>query len=67
MVGREDTAARAPATVRPHVWEPVMRRVAVALCALKECGQDGAKPHLRLETEERLAGSRVRTLAEPGR
>jgi hypothetical protein len=47
---------------RPHVWEPVVRHVAKALCALEECGRTGADPQLRLETDERITGSWVRTL-----
>jgi hypothetical protein len=47
---------------RAQVWEPVLRHVALALCALEASGQPGANPYLRLETLARLTGSWLRVL-----
>jgi len=61
-------AARQKATegvlpsVRPHAWEPVLRHVALALCALENSGRAGTDPQLRLDAEERITGSWVRIL-----
>src|SRR5262249_49191119 len=49
-------------SVRSQVWEPVLRHVAVALCALEDSARDSADPQLRLDAEERITGSWVRTL-----
>jgi hypothetical protein len=47
---------------RVHVWEPVIRQVVLALCALEDTGQPGANLQLRLETVARLTGSWVNVL-----
>jgi hypothetical protein len=53
------------ATVRQaaaDVWQPVIRRVAVALSALEQTAAPGADPLLRIRTEEELTGPWLRTL-----
>jgi hypothetical protein len=47
---------------RAQVWEPVVRHVAVALCALERCAEEGADPQLRLDCAERITGPWVRVL-----
>ena len=46
-----------PSSVRPHVWEPVLRHVALALCALENAAEDNGDPQLRMEAEARITGS----------
>jgi hypothetical protein len=50
------------ATARPEVWDPVLRHVALALCALESTAQSGTDLQLRLEVEARLTGSWVQVL-----
>src|SRR5262249_26466696 len=38
-------------------WEPVVRHVATALCAIEQTCVPGADPVLRIRTEDELAGS----------
>jgi hypothetical protein len=40
-----------------HAWEPVLRHVALALCALEESGTADSSPHLRLEALARIIGT----------
>src|SRR5579875_1436468 len=49
-------------SARSQVWEPVVRHVAVALCALERCAEEDADPQLRLECAERIIGPWVRVL-----
>jgi hypothetical protein len=49
-------------SIRPHVWEPALRHVALALCALEHSARAGTDPQLRLDANERITGSWVRTL-----
>jgi hypothetical protein len=48
--------------VRPDVWEPVLRHVALALCALEATAAANADPQLRMEAEARITGSWVHVL-----
>lgn len=57
--GSSDTGAT-PA--RPAVWEPVVRHVAVALCALEQTAGLGAEPLFRIRTEDEITGAWLRTL-----
>jgi hypothetical protein len=47
---------------RVQAWEPVLRHVTLALCALEDSGQSAANPQLRLETLTRLTGTWVTVL-----
>jgi hypothetical protein len=47
---------------RVHVWEPFIRHVALALCALEDTGAVGSSPHLRLETLTSITGTWVTVL-----
>jgi hypothetical protein len=47
---------------RPHVWEPVVRHVALALATLERTSSAGTDPQVRLEALERLHGAWARTL-----
>ena len=47
---------------RAQVWEPVLRHVAEALCALESTSQPGADPYLRLRAEAEIAGPWARIL-----
>jgi hypothetical protein len=47
---------------RAGVWEPVVRHVAAALCALEMTATPGADPLLRFRVEDELAGGWLRTL-----
>ena len=49
-------------SARPVTWEPVIRHVAVALCALELTAAPHADPVLRIRTEAELTGSWLRTL-----
>lgn len=54
--------AVATASARPEVWEPVVRHVVVALCALEQTAAPGADPVLCIRTEDELATTWLRTL-----
>jgi hypothetical protein len=58
----EHRAAVATASARPEVWEPVIRHVVVALCALERTAAPGSDPVLRIRTEDELTTSWLRTL-----
>jgi hypothetical protein len=62
----ETASAGAQESLRPptrvHVWEPALRHVALALCALEDSGTSGSNPHGRLETLIRLTGIWVTVL-----
>jgi hypothetical protein len=45
-------------------WEPVIRHVAEALCALERTGEPGADPYLRLRAEDELSGPWLRILLQ---
>src|SRR5262249_56631170 len=62
VAARKHTHEGVLPSIRPHVWEPVLRHVALALCALEHSGRAGTDPQLRLDAEERITGSWVRTL-----
>lgn len=47
---------------RPAVWEPVIRHVAAALCALEQTAGLGADPLFRIRTEDEITGAWLRTL-----
>jgi hypothetical protein len=47
---------------RGHVWESVMRHVALALCALEDTGTGASSPHLRLEALTRITSTWVSVL-----
>jgi len=49
-------------SARADVWEPVIRHVAEALCALEATGQPGADPYLRMRAEAEIVGPWVRIL-----
>lgn len=50
------------ASGRAAVWEPVVRHVAAALCALEMAATPGADPLLRFRVEDEVAGGWLRTL-----
>jgi hypothetical protein len=52
----------APKSIRAQVWEPVIRHVAEALCALESTGEPGADPYLRLRAEAEITGPWARIL-----
>jgi hypothetical protein len=52
----------APKSIRAQVWEPVIRHVAEALCALEATGEPGADPYLRLRAEAEIIGPWARIL-----
>jgi hypothetical protein len=47
---------------RVHVWEPVLRHMALALSAVEDTGTVGSSPHLRLEALARISGTWVTVL-----
>lgn len=47
---------------RPVVWEPVLRHVAVALCALEQTAVVGADSLFRIRVEDEITGAWLRTL-----
>ncbi|HEY7201967.1 MAG TPA: hypothetical protein VIC57_17225 [Candidatus Dormibacteraeota bacterium] len=49
-------------SLRAQVWEPVIRHVAEALCALESTGEPGADAYLRLRAEAEITGPWARTL-----
>ena len=58
--GAEGTRPRT--STRAQVWEPVIRHVAEALCALESTGEPGADAYLRLRAEAEITGPWARTL-----
>jgi hypothetical protein len=44
------------------VWEPTLRHVTVALCAIEQTSVPGADPVLRIRTQDELATSWLQTL-----
>jgi hypothetical protein len=44
------------------VWEPILRHVTLALCAIEQTSVPGAHPVLRIRTQDELAVSWLRTL-----
>jgi hypothetical protein len=58
----EEHVIEATAPARPALWEPVIRHVVVALCALEQTSIPGADPVLLIRTENEVASSWLRTL-----
>jgi hypothetical protein len=52
----------APSAGIADIWQPAIRRVAVALAALQQTAVPGADPVLRIRTEDELTGPWLRTL-----
>lgn len=50
------------ARARADIWQPVIRRVAVALAALEQTATPGADPVQRIHVEDELSGPWLRTL-----
>jgi hypothetical protein len=50
------------ASARAAVWEPVVRHVAAALCALEVTATPGSDPVLRFRVEDEIAGGWLQTL-----
>jgi hypothetical protein len=46
-----------PPSVRPYAWEPVLRHVASALCALEQASKDEGNPLLHLDAVDRITHS----------
>jgi hypothetical protein len=59
---RHPATEATPSSARQAVWEPVIRHVAEALCALEQTAQPGADAVLRIRTKDELATSWLRTL-----
>jgi hypothetical protein len=48
--------------VRPYAWEPVLRHVSVALCALEQAAKGDGNPQLHLDAVDRITNSWLRVL-----
>jgi hypothetical protein len=61
---REDAAGQrsTQASARAHVWEPVIRHVAEALCLLESTAEAGTDPYLRLRAKAEITGPWTRIL-----
>jgi hypothetical protein len=59
---RKDSQVLAGSVTRAAVWEPILRHVTVALCAIEQSSVPGADPVLRIRTQDELATSWLRTL-----
>ena len=59
---RQQPQGPAGSVTRAAVWEPILRHVTVALCAIEETSVPGADPVLRIRLQDELAISWLRTL-----
>ena len=59
---RQQPQCAAGSVTRAAVWEPILRHVAVALCAIEQTSVPGADPVLRMRTQDELAIGWLRTL-----
>jgi hypothetical protein len=62
VIGGHSAGPTGAGQARAAVWEPVVRHVAVALCALEITALPGADPLLRIRAEDEIAGAWLRTL-----
>lgn len=58
--GATETGGQEPE--RAAIWEPVVRHVAEALCALETSGTEGADPYVRLRSKAEIVGPWVEAL-----
>lgn len=59
---RKELNEGTPPPARPYAWEPTLRHVVRALCALEQASGPGADPTYGIRVEEELTGPWLRTL-----
>src|SRR5262249_14002952 len=56
-LGGLEEVTEAAVPMRAHVWEPVIRHLTEALCALEATGRPSADPYLRIRTKAEIVNS----------
>jgi hypothetical protein len=57
LAGLEEATVVAAGPARAQVWEPVIRHLTEALCALEATGKPNADPYLRIRTKAEIVNS----------
>jgi len=57
LAGLEEASEGAAGPARAQVWEPVIRHLTEALCALEATGKPGADPYLRIRAKLEIVNS----------